>query len=324
MGELPGRKSQNLDRDLERLGRNQDQDLELLGDQELPDQKKSKVESRPGTSHGTLRMASIEEGGFIDLKIVKIEEESKDIKSFLLEKVGVAKKVRQPIPGQHLKVFVSPKDSNEPVSRSYTISGFTDTQYRLSIKNHKKGKVSSYISQLKEGDVIRSREPRGEFVLSKVPAGKPAPKSLVFLSAGIGITPIVAILKHALEMYIGQESKPNIYWIHGTRKKSSLPKMLLKEMKKMLKLYRKNNGETFQLIQFSKKLGNEVAEKDAGHQRIGKGRVTPEILRDLFSEKGMLGDVDGTQVYMCAPSQFMDQMFDGILKDYPHVYTETF
>jgi ferredoxin-NADP reductase len=96
-----------------------------------------------------------------------------------------------------------------PLLRSYSLSGEpSDARYRVSIKRHHGGVAGAYVSDgVKVGDILDVAAPRGGFLLQ--PSGAP----VVLRSAGIGVTPVLAML-HALAVVT---SPRDVWWIHGAR-----------------------------------------------------------------------------------------------------------
>src|SRR6476660_8736189 len=80
--------------------------------------------------------------------------------------------------------------------------------YRVSVKKEDHGKGSSFLhTQIKSGDILEPSAPRGSFIL------RPGDGPVVLLSAGIGTTPVLAML-HALG---ASRSQREIWWLHGAR-----------------------------------------------------------------------------------------------------------
>lgn len=95
--------------------------------------------------------------------------------------------------GQHLTVAADIE--NKTVARSYTpTSSNEDTgHFDLVVKSYEKGNVSKYIGELKLGQKIRVRGPKGQF---KYTQGRISEFSM--LCGGTGITPMYQIITHIL------------------------------------------------------------------------------------------------------------------------------
>lgn len=128
--------------------------------------------------------------GIQKMTVVKIEEECKDIKSFYL-------KAEEPLPRYKAGQFIAIRVmiDGKPYPRRYSLSGplGADT-YRLTIKREEHGTVSKYFyDEIKVGDTFDARLPMGDFVLDEDKA-----QPIVFISGGIGITPIFAMMQEAV------------------------------------------------------------------------------------------------------------------------------
>ncbi|MET4799672.1 MOSC and FAD-binding oxidoreductase domain-containing protein [Bradyrhizobium sp. LB11.1] len=112
------------------------------------------------------------------------------------------------LPGQFVIIRLGPS-ATPAMTRSYSLSGRSDAAfYRLSIKREAHGAASSYIAdELKPGDLVQLGAPRGSFTLRE------AARPVVLLSAGIGVTPVLAML-HALA---AEGSQRDVWWLQGSR-----------------------------------------------------------------------------------------------------------
>ena len=122
-----------------------------------------------------------------DFRIVKTVDESSSVRSFMLAPLS-GKQVAAHRPGQYLPISVSLPDMPKPLQRHYTLSSWPSGDfYRISVK--RQGVVSSFLHGLQAGDIVKVRAPAGEFVIDPA-AQRPA----VLLAAGIGVTPMLAML----------------------------------------------------------------------------------------------------------------------------------
>mmetsp|Transcript_37750 Transcript_37750/g.60596 ORF Transcript_37750/g.60596 Transcript_37750/m.60596 type:complete len:683 (+) Transcript_37750:122-2170(+) len=259
------------------------------------------------------------------------------------------------IPGQYLPIFVNPsshaysRGANEkPLDRTYTISGSSEHHYRLTIKRIiPKGKVSAYFhDEVKEGSIIQAREPQGHFVLQHFVSDHntrmaESPNDIVFISAGIGITPVLAILS---DLVVKAESKtmisksmPRVLWVYGSRTPEDLPHTLHKEAKELVTRYRGAGGQVHQHTQFSKILPSSSNESDGllsssgrfSYKRVegetvGFGRLVPTGLQKLLQEK-RIESGKKAHFYVCGPKGFMRMLSEGLSEKYKeNVFSETF
>lgn len=142
--------------------------------------------------------------GFKSFKIDRKEIESDVITSFYLKpEDGGA--LPDYMAGQYITVRVPTPDGSTTM-RNYSLSDKSGHDYfRISVKKEIAANVDiphGYVSNLlhderNEGDVIEIAPPCGEFFLNE--NEKPL-RPLVLLAAGVGITPIMSILKTALSI----------------------------------------------------------------------------------------------------------------------------
>ncbi|KAF2966521.1 hypothetical protein GQX73_g7037 [Xylaria multiplex] len=150
--------------------------------------------------------------GFRDMRVSGIIDEGADIKSFYLNEAD-----GQPLanysPGQFLTVRLP-----NGIIRNWTISDWQEDEpsyYRLSIK--KAGAASNWMHDVCDLNTILSvRSPAGRFCLDRNSILRQ-----VYISAGIGITPILAMMK-AHDIHSNLQATPAV-WIHVARDGESFP-----------------------------------------------------------------------------------------------------
>lgn len=142
--------------------------------------------------------------GFRALRVAAITLESASITSFRLD--DQAAPLPAAIPGQYLTIRVRPEGSDVPLMRCYSLSsGADDGEYRISVKRD--GVVSSYLhDHLHVGARLDVAAPRGSLRLDS-----DATLPIVLLSAGVGATPLLAML-HALA---AEAREMPVWWIHA-------------------------------------------------------------------------------------------------------------
>jgi ferredoxin-NADP reductase len=124
----------------------------------------------------------------IKAKLVRIQEESPDVKSFYLEPNGLWKGF---LPGQH--VNVSLKINGRFQTRTFSFSSHPKEKLlRITIKKIPGGLVTNHIhTHSKRGDIWELGEATGNFVISENLENE----KILFISGGSGITPILSQLK---------------------------------------------------------------------------------------------------------------------------------
>jgi ferredoxin-NADP reductase/MOSC domain-containing protein YiiM len=145
--------------------------------------------------------------GFRPFRVSRKVRESSNVISLVLDPTD-GEPIVAALPGQFVVLRLGPA-SAPSLMRSYSLSGAPGAMYyRVSIKREARGAASGYVDEeLKVGDTVQASAARGSFTLR--PGGTP----VVLLSAGIGVTPVLAML-HAL---VAQASTREIWWLYGTR-----------------------------------------------------------------------------------------------------------
>jgi ferredoxin-NADP reductase/MOSC domain-containing protein YiiM/ferredoxin len=218
--------------------------------------------------------------GFRGLRVSAVRRESKDVSSFVLETED-----RSPLPvpvaGQFLVVRLHPGPALAPVLRSYSISGSPDAgTYRISVKRTGSPASGYLFDSTHAGDTLEVSAPRGDFTLAS------GTLPIVLLSAGIGVTPVLAML-YSLSSQPAA-SRREVWWFHGARNSEEHP--FATEARDLL--HRLPNSHSF--IAYSKPGPNDrvgencdvVGRLDlAGLQRLGVPRQS--------------------QFYLCGPTAFL-------------------
>jgi ferredoxin-NADP reductase/MOSC domain-containing protein YiiM/ferredoxin len=147
--------------------------------------------------------------GFRSLRVAAVERESVDVLSFVFESEDRSP-LPAPLPGQFLVFKFELDRGSAPILRSYSISSSPGAgTYRVSVKRST-GVGSRYFHyNVRVGDLFQVSAPRGSFTLA------PGNDPLVLLSAGIGATPVLAML-HSLAAS-GSDSMREVWWCYGAR-----------------------------------------------------------------------------------------------------------
>jgi ferredoxin-NADP reductase/MOSC domain-containing protein YiiM/ferredoxin len=195
-----------------------------------------------------------------------------------------------PEAGQFVVLRLTPDPRAAPLLRSYSLAGAPGTStYRIGVKREAHGLASAYLhDRVQVGDPLEVSAPRGNFILHE------GTEALVLLSAGIGITPVLAIL-HALAA--ARSTRP-VYWIHGARDERHHP--FAAEARRLLARLPHATAH----VQYSR----------------AHGRVTMRLLEDLGLPR------DG-QFYLCGPAGFLRDLNSGLLAygvAADHVHAEVF
>ncbi|MNQ36406.1 Flavohemoprotein [compost metagenome] len=129
--------------------------------------------------------------GSRQFRVARKEAESEEITSFYLVPVDGGA-VPEFVPGQYLGLrFVI---DGEETRRNYSLSAAPNgRELRISVKREEGGVISNFLhDQVQVGDELEVFPPAGDFVLAD------SDKPLALITAGVGITPAVAMLEQAL------------------------------------------------------------------------------------------------------------------------------
>jgi glycine betaine catabolism B len=222
------------------------------------------------------------EKGELTVKCVRVIEETADAKTFRF--VAEPPVLFSYQPGQF--VTLNLEINGQPASRSYSISSTPSRPHTLEITvkrvppaspNLPQGLVSNWLhDNLQVGDRIKLNGPMGKFTCF----AHSAPK-LLFLSAGSGITPMMAMSRWIYDT--GADC--DVFFFHSTRLASDV--IFRDELDLMAK--RQNNFH--------------LAISYTGIASGGlKGRLTPEMLAVICP------DFSDRTVFVCGPKGFMDSM----------------
>jgi len=146
--------------------------------------------------------------GFRPLRVSRKARESSNVISLVLEPTD-GRPIAAALPGQFVVLRLRPASDAPPLMRSYSLSGEPSAErYRVSVKREAHGAAGVYVDdELQVGDVVHASAARGSFTL------RPGDRPVVLLSAGIGVTPVLAML-HALA---AEASTREIWWLYGAR-----------------------------------------------------------------------------------------------------------
>src|SRR5882762_6211162 len=153
--------------------------------------------------------------GFWPLTVTAINHESADVLSLTMQNPD-GQPLRTALPGQYVVLRLQPTAAGSPpLFRSYSLSGPSSTEhYRISVKVEPNGAAGTYLREhVRVGDALDVSSPRGSFILQS------GERPVVLLSAGIGATPVLAML-YALE---AARSRRQILWLHGARDRQHHP-----------------------------------------------------------------------------------------------------
>jgi ferredoxin-NADP reductase/MOSC domain-containing protein YiiM len=220
--------------------------------------------------------------GFRPLAVTAIDDESADVLSLTLQGSD-GQPLPAALPGQYVVVRLPRIAGGPSLFRSYSLSGDLSTdRYRISVKVESNGAAGTYLrDHVRVGDTLDVSSPRGSFILQS------GERPIVLLSAGIGATPVLAML-HALA---AARSTRQVWWLHGARDRQHHP--FAAEVRGLMPALA--HGRSF-ICYSSPGSGDKIPDDfDA----------TGHLSRSVFDQVGLPRDAE---VYLCGPTRFMAEM----------------
>ena len=238
--------------------------------------------------------------GFRPLRVARKLRESDDVTSLALEPTD-GEPIAAALPGQFVVLRLGPV-AGPAMMRSYSLSGEPGASYyRVSVKREAHGTASTYVNDaLAIGDIVQASAARGSFTL------RPGNTPVVLLSAGIGVTPVLAML-HAL---VAEASTREIWWLYGARNRSEHP--FAEETRGLLERLAHGHSR----ICYS----SPGPDDRPGVDFDTPGRLNTNTLQELSLPRD--GDFD-----ICGPSTFMSDLTSGLTAlgvAADRIHTETF
>ena len=225
-----------------------------------------------------------------DMRVVQVTMESTTIRSLTLESTDGAG-LALFCAGQHLPLRVLLPAAAAPVIRTYSISSApSDGFLRISVK--RVGAVSAYLhDNIAVGDVVQARAPQGSFVLDAAER-----RPLVLLSAGVGVTPLLAMLREVI--YEGKRVRRTrkSYFVQSARTLAELP--FRHEVATLMA------GQDTS-VNYLRLLSQPEPSARLGQDYDLHGRISVELLKQLLP-------FDDFDFYLCGPGAFTQELYDGL------------
>ena len=220
--------------------------------------------------------------GFNRLAVTAIDRESADVLSLTMQSPD-GQSLQTALPGQYVVLRLQPAAGGARLFRSYSLSGPLSTErYRISVKIEPNGAAGTWLREhIQVGDTLDVSSPRGSFILES------GERPVVLLSAGIGATPVLAML-YALA---AARSTRQVLWLHAARDREHHP--FAAEVRRLILTL--PSGRSY--VCYS---------KPGSFDRLGEdfdktGHFSPSVL----DEAGVPREAD---VYLCGPAGFMADM----------------
>jgi ferredoxin-NADP reductase/MOSC domain-containing protein YiiM/ferredoxin len=238
--------------------------------------------------------------GFRPLAVTAIHNESADVLSLTMQGPD-GQPLPPALPGQYVVLRLQPDTGATPLFRSYSLSGPLSTvRYRISVKIEPYGAAGTWLREhLRVGDALDVSSPRGSFILQS------GERPVVLLSAGIGVTPVLAML-HALA---AARSTRQVLWLHAARDRQHHP--FAAEVRRLM-------------LALTRSRGYVCYSRPGSGDRMGEDFDAPgHLSRSVFDQVGVPPEAD---VYLCGPTRFMADMKESLASLVPleRIHAETF
>jgi ferredoxin-NADP reductase/predicted pyridoxine 5'-phosphate oxidase superfamily flavin-nucleotide-binding protein len=219
-------------------------------------------------------------------RIAGTVDESASIRSFLLEPAD-GNGLPPYVAGQFLPVALPTAAGT--LRRTYTLSAApSGRQLRISVK--RQGAASHWLHEHGAGAIVEALGPRGNFTFDRTRA-RPA----VMLSAGVGITPMVAMLDGLLVNNERSRFPYPIHFIHGARNDSE------QAFSDFLATKQRHHKNLSVHLVHSQPDGGTPPDTLKRHV----GRVTIALVKTLLP-------FDDYDFYLCGPQGFMQNLYDAL------------
>lgn len=224
--------------------------------------------------------------------VARVRDEARDIRSFFVEPADGLD-----IPafeaGQYLSLQVPVADDQPPLLRTYTVSSAPgERPLRISVQREERGGASAWLhDHLQPGSTVQARTPRGAFTFD-AQEKRPA----VLLAGGIGITPMVAMARHAGREALRLRYARPITLIHVARSPSS--RAFFEELQAL--------AAGTPALRYVSLLTGDLEGAKPGVDFHGHGRLSADTLRALLP-------LDDYDFYLCGPAGFMQACYDALL-----------
>ena len=220
--------------------------------------------------------------GFRPLAVAAIAQESADVHSITMQSSDT-QPLPTAIPGQYVVLRLPRDASAPPLFRSYSLSGpLSSERYRISVKIEPNGAAGTYLREhVRVGDTLDVSAPRGSFILQS------GERPVVLLSAGIGATPLLAML-YALST---ARSTRRVLWLHAARDGEHHP--FAGEVRSLM--HTLPHGRSY--VCYSRPGSRDKMGMDFD--------ATGHLSRSVFEQVGIPQEAN---VYLCGPAGFMAEM----------------
>ncbi len=236
--------------------------------------------------------------GWRTLRVARREQETADVSSFYLVPVD-GKRLGRFEPGQFLTFRLDVPEQERPVTRCYSLSdAWHRDHYRVSIKrvpppasapDAPPGISSNFFhDHVREGRELEVRAPSGRFVLDP----RHVRRDIVLIAAGIGVTPILAMLNAVAPRHLHRQ----IWVFYGARSGRD------HVQKETMNFHDRQHANVHLRVCYS----DPEPTDQLGRDYHFAGRVNVDLLRSH------LGRHQRYDFFYCGPSPMMEDLTTGL------------
>jgi ferredoxin-NADP reductase/MOSC domain-containing protein YiiM/ferredoxin len=225
--------------------------------------------------------------GFRPVRVAAVGSEAEGVISLTMQDPE-GQPLPAALPGQYVVLRLRGVAGGSPLFRSYSLSGAVSRErYRISVKVEPNGLAGTHLRSLRVGDVLDLSAPRGTFTLR----GDERP--VVLLSAGIGATPVLAMLHALAESATARQ----VWWLYQARDRQHHP--FAAEVRGLMAAL--PQGRSY--VCYS---SPGVCDR-MGEDFDSVGHLSPSVFEHLCIPPD-------AEVYLCGPTRFMADMKDALVR----------
>ncbi len=247
----------------------------------------------PAAARAGTPAAPPKQRGFVPTPILAVFDETPDIRTFRMARPeGYDFRA-----GQFITVQV--QLDGRPITRCYSISSGPEARGYLEISVKRQGAVSSTLhSTIRPGSTLSVRPPAGAFVY---PKGDDRP--LVLVSGGVGCTPMISMLRHAVAC---EPSRPVVYLFSAKTEKDIA-------FRQELALVARRHPQVRIVIALTQAAAGPQFYAGRIDEKLVR-QVVPDLLQSLFYICGPQAMIEGTKALLARvgvpPAQVRSEAFE--------------
>lgn len=229
---------------------------------------------------------------FHPLRIAEVRHETADAVSIVFAIPDPLRATFAFKPGQHLALRATL--DGEEQRRTYSIcSGPDDVALRIAIKRAPEGVFSTWANDTwRAGQMLEVLPPAGRFIL---PESDGRPRHILAFAAGSGITPIIAMVKHAL----AREDQTRVTLVYGNR----MPESILFSAE--LDDLKDRHLDRFVLL-------HTLSRSEESGAPLLEGRITGEKVKALTPKLLRIEDI--AHVFLCGPGTMIKEARNALME----------